>query len=174
MRLNIDRDQWLDTWPGDIVMGYWSVAILFWQVSIDPMVSVQFKRCGLAKTRLRHPSLPFDSLSYPPVQSVDTYVRTYTRSITWQPNERWFTIFYEYGALSHGQSARGSPAITLDGTVLLVKTLCVLSWTEKKNIATIVETPRRTTSRRRPTPICDHLPKTPKTFSVKTLYWNLS
>ena len=42
----------------------------------------------------------------PPVQSVDAYVRTYARSITWQPNEKRLTIFYEYGALS----ARGSPA----------------------------------------------------------------
>ena len=28
-------------------------------------MNVQCKRCGLAKTRLRHPSLPFDSLPYP-------------------------------------------------------------------------------------------------------------
>ena len=48
-----------------MVMGYWSVAILFWQLSIDHIVNVQCKRCGLAKTRLRHPSLPFDSLPYP-------------------------------------------------------------------------------------------------------------
>ena len=30
----------------------------------------------------------------PPVQSVDAYAR----SITWQPNEKRLTIFYEYGA----------------------------------------------------------------------------
>ena len=47
------------------VMGYWSVAILFWQRSIDHIVNVQCKRCGLAKTRLRHPSVPFDGLLYP-------------------------------------------------------------------------------------------------------------
>ena len=28
-------------------------------------VNVQQKRCGFSKTRLRHPSLPFDSLPYP-------------------------------------------------------------------------------------------------------------
>ena len=28
----------------------------------------------------------------PPLQSVDAYVRTYTRSITWQPNEKRLTI----------------------------------------------------------------------------------
>ena len=36
-----------------------------WQLSIDHIVNVQCKRCGLCKTRLRHPSLPFDSLPYP-------------------------------------------------------------------------------------------------------------
>ena len=46
-------------------MWYWSVAILFWQLSIDHFVNVQHTRCGLAKTRLRHPFLPFDSLPYP-------------------------------------------------------------------------------------------------------------
>ena len=48
-----------------MVMWYWSVAILFWQLSIDHFVNVQYTRCGLAKTRLRHPSLPFDSLPDP-------------------------------------------------------------------------------------------------------------
>ena len=46
----------------------------------------------------------------PPVQSVDAYVRTYARSITWQPSKKRLTIFYEYGALSHALFARGSPA----------------------------------------------------------------
>ena len=41
-----------------------------------------------------------------PVQSVDAYVRTYARSVTWQQNEKWLTIFYEYGALSHARFAR--------------------------------------------------------------------
>ena len=59
-----------------MVMGYWSVAILFGQLSIDHIVNVQCKRCGLGKTRLRHPSPPFDSLPYPPVQSVDANVRS--------------------------------------------------------------------------------------------------
>ena len=36
--------QWLDTWARDMVMGYWSVAILFWQVSFDHIVNVQCKR----------------------------------------------------------------------------------------------------------------------------------
>ena len=41
-----------------------------------------------------------------PVQSVDTYVRTYARSVTWQPNEKMLTILYEYGALSNARFAR--------------------------------------------------------------------
>ena len=46
----------------------------------------------------------------PPLQSVDAYVRTYARSITWEPNEKRLTIFYEYGALSHARFVlRGSP-----------------------------------------------------------------
>ena len=46
----------------------------------------------------------------PPVQYVDACVRTYSRSITWQPNEKRLTIFYEYGALSHARFVlRGSP-----------------------------------------------------------------
>ena len=70
-------------------MWYWSVAILFWLMSIDHIVNVQYKRCSFAKTRLRHPSRPFDSLPYPPpVQSVDAFAR----SITWQPNEKRLTI----------------------------------------------------------------------------------
>ena len=99
-----------------MVMGYWSVAILFWQLSIDHIVNVQCKRCGLGKTRLRHPSLPFDSLPYPTrtiCRRVRTYVRTYARSITWQPNENRLTIFHEYGALSCAGFARGGdPLLT--------------------------------------------------------------
>ena len=45
-----------------------------------------------------------------PVQSVDAYVRTYARSVTWQPNEKRLTIFYEYGALFHARFAsEGAP-----------------------------------------------------------------
>ena len=88
-----------------MAMWYWSVAILFWQLSIDHIVNVLYKRCGLAKTRLRHPSLPFDSLPYP-TRTICRRVRTYARSITWQPNEKRLTIFNEYGALSHARFAR--------------------------------------------------------------------
>ena len=61
-------------------MWYWSVAILFWQLSIDNIVNVQCKRCGFTKTRLRHPSLHFDSLPYP-TRTICRRVRTYVSSV---------------------------------------------------------------------------------------------
>ena len=72
---------WVDTWDR-------SVAILFWQLSIDHILNVKYKRCGFAKTHLRHPSLLLIVSPTPTVQFVDAYVRSYARSITWQPNER--------------------------------------------------------------------------------------
>ena len=80
------------------------------QLSIDHIVNVQCKRCGLGKTRLRHPSLPFDSLPYPTrtiCRRVRTYLRTYAGGVTWQPNEKRLPIFYEYGALSPLSSKQG-------------------------------------------------------------------
>ena len=62
-------------------MWYWSVAILFWQLPIDHIVNGRYKRCGFAKTRLRHPSLPFDSLPYP-TRTICRRVRTYVRSVS--------------------------------------------------------------------------------------------
>ena len=68
-------------------MGYWSVAILFWQLSIDHIVNVLYKRCGLAKTLLGHPSLPFDSLPHPTC-TICTYIRSVdhvtTKWLTWK------------------------------------------------------------------------------------------
>ena len=94
-----------------MVMGYWSVAILFWQLSVDHIVNVQCKRCGLGKKRLRHPSLLFDSLPYPS-RTIRRRVRTYARSITWQPKEKRLTIIYGYEALSHARFARaGAPLL---------------------------------------------------------------
>ena len=72
-------------------------------------IAWQCKRCGLGNTRLRHPSLPFDSLPYS-TRTIRRRVRTYARSIMWQPNEKRLTIIYEYGALSHARFARvGAP-----------------------------------------------------------------
>ena len=69
-------------------MWYWSVAILFWQLLIDHIVNGQCKRCGFAKTRLRHPSLPFDSLSYP-TRTICTRVRTLCQPRDNQKKRGW-------------------------------------------------------------------------------------
>ena len=118
---------WVDTWGLDMAMWYWSVPILFWQLSIDHIVNGQCKRCGFAKTRPRHPSLPFDSLPYP-TRTICRRVRTYARSVTWQPKEKRLTIFHEYGALSHARFAR-------EGAPLL---LLLFSCPELKSSATLV------------------------------------
>ena len=84
--------RWVDTWARDMVMWFWSVAILFWQLSIDNFVNVQNTRCGLAKTRLRYPSLPFDSHPYPTLticRRVRTYVRTLGQSCDNQMKRGW-------------------------------------------------------------------------------------
>ena len=92
-----------------MVIGYWSVAILFWQLSIDHIVNVQCKRCGLVKTRLRHPSFPFDSLPYPPVQSVDAYVRSVSH-VTTKRKEVDHNLWV-WGSVPRALRARRSPAI---------------------------------------------------------------
>ena len=71
-----------------MVMWYWSVAILFWQLSIDHIVNVQYTRCGLAKTRLRHLSLPFDGLPYP-TPTICRRVRTLGQSRDNQTKRGW-------------------------------------------------------------------------------------
>ena len=132
MRLNIDRDlvkqlvsgqlpnksRHLDEltlepsiWQCDTGQWLSCFASCHIQLSIDHIVNGQYKRCGFAKTRLRHPSLPFDSLPYPTC-IICRRVRTYARSVTWQPNEKRLTIFYEYGALSNARFAReGAPLL---------------------------------------------------------------
>ena len=100
--------------------------------AIDHIVNVLSKRCALVKTRLRHPSFPFDSLP-DPTCTICRRVRTYARSVTWQPNEKRLTIFHEYGALSH---ARGAPlkkaffvhSNFLDGGLSLPLLLVVLGY----------------------------------------------
>ena len=95
-----------------MVIGYWSVAILFWQLSIDHIVSVIYKRWGLAKTRLRHPSLPFDSLPYR-TRTICRRVRTYVRSVSHVTTKRKGVdhIPWVWGSVPRALRARGSPAI---------------------------------------------------------------
>ena len=99
-------------------MWYWSVAILFWQLSIDHIVNGQCKRCGFAKTRLRHPSLPFDSLPYPTrtiCRRVRTYVRMYARSVSHVTTKRKEVdhIPWVWGSVPRALRALGSPAIKI-------------------------------------------------------------
>ena len=82
----ITKKNW--TWACDMVMGYWSVAILFWQLSIDHIVNVLYKWCGLAKTHLWHTSLPFDSLPYP-TRTICKRVRTLGQSRDNQTKRGW-------------------------------------------------------------------------------------
>ena len=82
----ITSPRWVDTWARDMVMWYWSVTILFWQLSIDHIVNVQYNRCGFDKTRLRHPSLPFDSLPFT-TRTICRRVRTLGQSVTTKRKE---------------------------------------------------------------------------------------
>ena len=91
------------TWARDMIMGYWSVAIPFWQLSFDHIVNVLYWSCGLAKIRLRHPSLPFDSLPYP-TRTICRRVRTYVRSVNHVTTKRKEVDHIPW-------SARGSPAM---------------------------------------------------------------
>ena len=65
----------------DMVMWYWSVAILFWQLSIDHIVNVQYKRCGFARHAWDTPPFLLIVSPTPPVQSVNAYVRIYERTL---------------------------------------------------------------------------------------------
>ena len=110
-----------------MVMWYWSVAILFWQLSIDYIVNGQCKRCGFAKTRLRHPSVPFDSLPYPThtiCRRVRTYVRTLGQSRDNQKKRGWpYSMSMGWRSVLRALRARGSPAII---TIYLKSKLCTL------------------------------------------------
>ena len=86
----ITSPRWVDTWARDMVMWNCSVAILFRQLSFDHIVNAIYQDLFTALLIV----FPIT----PPVQSADEYVRTYARSITWQPKEKRLTIFYEYGA----------------------------------------------------------------------------
>ena len=65
----------------------------------DHFGNVPYTRCGLAKTHLRHPSLPFDSLPYP-ILTTCRRVNTLSQSRDNQTERGWL------------YSMSGSPAIT--------------------------------------------------------------
>ena len=89
-----------------LVSGYPVLAAVNWPFG----ECLIYKMCTCQETRLRHPSIPFGSLPYPTL-TICRRVRTYARPITWQPNEKRLTIFYEYGALSHARV--GAPLIII-------------------------------------------------------------
>ena len=67
-----------------MVMGYWSVAILFWQLSIDHSVNVlksYIKDVDLPRHAWDTPPFLLIGSPTPPVQSVDAYVRTYVLTL---------------------------------------------------------------------------------------------
>ena len=94
-----------------MVMGYWSVAILFGQLSIDHIV---------AKTRLRHPFLPFDSLPYP-TRTIRRPVRMYVRSVNHvKTNGKEVDHnLWVWGSVPRALRARWSPAIKYFLSLLL-------------------------------------------------------
>ena len=81
-----------------LVSGYPVLTAVNW-----PFCECPIYRMWTCQDTLETPSLPFDSLPYPTLticRRVRMYIRTYARSITWQPNEKRLTKFYEFGALS--------------------------------------------------------------------------
>ena len=114
--------RWVDTWARNMVMWYWSVAILFWQLSIDHIVKVQYKRFGFAKTRLRHPSLPFHSLPYP-TRTTCRRVRSINHVTT--KRKEVDHILWVWG--SHARLSRvGAPLI-----IIIIIIIIITDWPRK-------------------------------------------
>ena len=98
-------------------MSPWGIVILvsgYPVLSIDHIVNGQYKRYGFAKTHLRHPSLPFDSLPYPTC-TICRRVRTYVRSVSHVTTKRKEVdhILWVWGSVPRALRARGSPAIKI-------------------------------------------------------------
>ena len=72
-------------------------------------MNVECKRCGLGKTRLRHPSLPFDSLPYP-TRTIRRRVRSFNHVTT--KGKEVENNLWVWGSVPRALGARGSPAIT--------------------------------------------------------------
>ena len=70
-------------------------------------MNVQCKRCGLGKTRLRHPSLPFNSPPYP-TRTIRRRVRS-VNHVTTKGKEVDHNLWV-WGSVPRARSARGSPA----------------------------------------------------------------
>ena len=81
------------TWACDMVTWYWSVDALFWQVLVNHNMDVQYQRCTYGNGA----TILFFKVLGLPYGRTDghMYVRTYVRTVTWQPNflDRWVTKF---------------------------------------------------------------------------------
>ena len=71
-------------------------------------MNIQYERCGFAKTRLRHPSLPFDSFPYP-ARTICRHVRSVNHVTT--KRKEVDHILRVWGSVPSALRARGSPAI---------------------------------------------------------------
>ena len=96
---------------GILVSGYPVLTAVNWPYCECPILKSYIKDVYLPRHAWDTP--PFLLIVSPyPTRTICRRVRTYARSITWQPNEKRLTIFHEYGALSHARFARaGAPLI---------------------------------------------------------------
>ena len=72
----ITSSQWVDRRARDMVMWYWSVAILFWQLSLTILWMSSTKDVDLPRHAWDTPPFLLIVSPTPPVQSVDAYVCT--------------------------------------------------------------------------------------------------
>ena len=96
-----------------MVMGYWSVAILFWQLSIDHIVNVLYKDVDLPRHAWDTPPFLLIVSPTPPAQSVDAYVHMYVRSVNNVTTKRKEVdhIPWVWGSIPRALRACGIPAI---------------------------------------------------------------
>ena len=80
--------RWVDTWACDMVIWYWSVAILFWQLPIDHFVNAQIQDVDLPRHAWNTPPSLLTVSPTLPLQSVDAYVRTYVCSVNHATTKR--------------------------------------------------------------------------------------
>ena len=133
-----------------MVMGYCSVAILFWQLLIDHIVNVlksYIKDVDLPRHAWDTPPFLTIVSPTPPVQSVDAYVRTYVRSVNHVTTKRKEVdhIPWVWGSVPR---ARGSPTIKNNcfryPDILGEKCICIVNIVIFKTIGCHVNTREET------------------------------
>ena len=135
---------------GILVSGYPVLTAVNWPYCECPILKSYIKDVDLPRHAWDTPPFLLIVSPTPPVQSVDAYVRmyvrTYARSVTWQPSEKRLTIFHEYGALSHARFAR-------EGAPLLKP----INSTRKVALLNLAETIEQTNSVEQPNTSCVHI-----------------